>query len=91
MLKGCGSFIMISTAPIAYVCDYDQAAGCYKAVNRMPYCSADHDDQSDWIEYGHTMESYIGGQLQCGFMLTGYMESQLEDITELYFMTRGVK
>ena len=91
VLKNGGRFIMIATNPIAYVCDYDAAAGCYKAVNRMPYCSADHDDQGDWVEYGHTMESYIGGQLQCGFVLTGYTESQMEDITELYFATKGEK
>ena len=91
VLKPGGSFIMISTNPIAYVCDYDQKLSCYKAVNRMPYCSTDHADQGDWVEYGHTMESYLGGQLQCGFVLTGYKESQQEDITELYFATRAVK
>lgn len=91
VLKKGGSFIMISTNPIAYVCDYDAELGCYKAVNRMPYRSTDHADQGDWVEYGHTMESYIGGQLRCGFVLTGYQESQQEDITELYFATRAVK
>ena len=91
VLKLGGSFIMISTNPIAYVCDYDEELGCYKAVNRMPYCSTDHADQGDWVEYGHTMESYIGGQLKCGLVLTGYVESQQEDITELYFATRAVK
>lgn len=91
VLKKGGSFIMISMAPIAYVCDYDVEEGCYKAVNRMPYCSADHADQGDWIEYGHTMESYIGGQLECGFVLTGYKEYQMDDITELYFITKGEK
>lgn len=91
VLKKGGSFIMISMAPIAYVCDYDAVEGCYKAVNRMPYCSADHADQGDWVEYGHTMESYIGGQLQCGFVLTGYEEFQQADITDLYFAARGEK
>lgn len=91
VLKKGGSFIMISMAPIAYVCDYDAAEGCYKAVNLMPYCSADHADQGDWIEYGHTMESYIGGQLECGFVLTEYKEYQMDDITELYFITKGEK
>ena len=91
VLKKRGSFIMIAANPIAYVCDYDEALGCYKAVNRMPYCSTDHADQGDWVEYGHTMESYIGGQLQCGFVLTGYKEAQMEDITELYFATKGEK
>lgn len=91
VLKKGGSFIMISINPIAYVCDYDPQLGCYKAVNRMPYCSADHADQGDWVEYGHTMESYIGGQLRCGFVLSGYIEHQMEDITELYFATKGDK
>lgn len=91
VLKAGGSFIMISFNPIAYVCDYDPQLGCYKAVNRIPYCSTDHADQGNWIEYGHTMESYIGGQLKCGFVLTDYLEHQMEDITELYFATRAIK
>lgn len=91
VLKDGGSFIMCAANPIAYVCDYDEKQGCYKAVNRMPYRSADHADQGDWIEFGHTMESYIGGQLRYGFVLTGYLEHQMEDITELYFITKAVK
>ena len=91
VLRPGGAFIMIAMAPIAYVCDYDAEAECYKAVTCMPYCSTDHDDQGGWVEYGHTMESYIGGQLRCGFVLTGYMEHQTEDITELYFITKAEK
>ena len=91
VLKKGGSFIMVSSNPIAYVCEFDNEFGCYKAVNRMPYRSTDHADQGDWVEYGHTMESYLGGQLQCGFVLTGYKECQMEDITELYFATKGEK
>ncbi len=91
VLKKGGSFIMCASNPIAYVCEYDAALGCYKAVNRMPYCSLDHEDQGDWVEYGHTMESYIGGQIACGFAITGYVEQQMEDITELYFITKGDK
>lgn len=82
---------MTSLAPIAYVCDWDEQLGLYKAVNRMPYSAADHADQGDWVEFGHTMERYIGGQLECGLMITGYKECQMEDITELYFATKAVK
>lgn len=91
VLKPGGAFIMAAVNPIAYVCDYDVDAGCYKAVNRMPYRSTDHAEQGDWVEFGHTMERYIGGQLRCGFLLTGYVEHQMEDITELYFITKAVK
>jgi len=91
VLRQGGSFIMASSNPIAYVCEFDTEQGCYKAVNRMPYRSTDHPEQGDWIEYDHTMESYIGGQLRCGFVLTGYVEHKMDDITELYFITKGDK
>lgn len=86
-----GTFIMVATNPIAYICDWDSELQCYKAVNRMPYCSADHPDQGDWVEYGHTMESYLGGQIAAGFVITGYLENPTEDITEVYFVTRSEK
>ena len=87
-----GAFLMMAPNPINYVCDYveDENGGYYKAVHRMPFCSKDHDD-SDWIEYGHSMEEYLGGLIACGFVINGYVECQMEDITELYFMTRAIK
>jgi len=91
VLKKGGCFIMASSNPIAYVCDWDGAAQCYKAVNRMPYSAQEHGEQGEWIEYGHTMESYLGGQIAAGFVITGYREYQMEDITELYFITKGEK
>ena len=93
VLKKGGVFIMAAPNPISYVCDYveDENDGYYKAVNRMPYRSTDFDEQGDWVEYGHTMEDYIGKQISCGFVITGYIEQQMDDITELYFMTRAEK
>lgn len=93
VLKNSGTFIMMAPNPLNYVCDFvnDETDGYYKAVNRMPYCSAEHDPESNWIEYGHTLAEYIGEQINCGFVINGYMECQLEDITELHFMTRAVK
>ena len=93
VLKKGGALILAAPAPIAYVCEYveDEKGGYYKAVNRMPYSSAEHPDQGDWIEFGHTMADYIGGQIACGFVITGYVEDQQEDITDLSFMTMAVK
>lgn len=87
-----GIFIMIAPNPINYVCDYvdDENGGYYKAVHKMPFFSKDYDN-SDWIEYGHTMEEYLGGLIACGFLINGYMECQMDDITELQFMTRAIK
>lgn len=92
VLNNGGVFVMMAPSPINYVCDYvdDENGGYYKAVNKMPFCSKDYDD-SGWIEYGHTMEEYLGGIIECGFTINGYVECQMEDITELYFMTRAVK
>ena len=91
VLKHGGCLILAAPNPIAYVCDYVEDGGYYKAVNRMPYCSAEHPEQGDWIEYGHTMNDYIGKQLACGFVITGYLEEQQEDITDLPFLTKAVK
>lgn len=93
VLKVGGCFIMMAPSPVNYLCDFieDEEGGYYKAVNRMPYCSADHDEMGGWVEYGHTMEDYIGGQIECGLIINGYVECQLEDITELHFLTRAVK
>lgn len=93
VLKNGGIFIMMAPSPINYLCDYieDENGGYYKAVNRMPYCSADFDNTGDWVEYGHTMEDYISGQIESGFVIEGYCECQLEDITELHFVTKAVK
>lgn len=93
VLKNEGIFIMMAPNPINYVCDFvnDENGGYYKAVNRMPYCSTDSEDSNGWVEYGHTMEEYIGGQIDSGFLISGYVECQLEDITELFFMTKAIK
>ena len=87
-----GAFIMMAPNPVNYLCDYidDENGGYYKAVHRMPFCSRDY-DASGWIEYGHTMEEYLGGLTDCGFCINGYMECQMDDITELHFMVRAIK
>ena len=91
LAKG-GDFILMAPNPVNYLCDWveDEKGGYYKAVHRMPWNSRDHDD-SDWIEYGHTMEEYLGGLISCGFIINGYMECQREDITELMFMVKAHK
>ena len=93
VLKKGGSLIIAAPNPIAYVCDFveDENGSYYKAVNRMPYSSSEHPEQGDWIEFGHTMADYIGGQIACGFVITGYVEDQQEDITDLSFMTKAIK
>ncbi len=92
VLRRGGVFIMMAPNPINYVCDFveEESGGYYRAVHKMPFYSGDH-GEGNWIEYGHTMEEYLGGLIACGFVINGYMECQMEDITELYFMTRAIK
>ena len=93
VLRKSGSLILSAPNPIAYVCDFveDDNGGYYKAVNRMPYRSTDFPEQKNGIEYGHTLQDYIGGQIACGFIITGYIEQQMENITDLPFMTKADK
>lgn len=91
VLRPGGSFILCSSSPIAYVCEYDEDRKQYIACNRMPYRSQEHASQGDWVEYGHTMESYLGGLIGAGFVITGYKEKQMDDLTELYFLVKADK
>lgn len=92
VLRKGGTLIMAAPNPVNYLCDFisDETGGYYKAVHRMPYDATEHDD-TGWVEYGHTMETYLGGLIASGFVVDGYMECQMEDITELYFAVRAVK
>ena len=91
LAKG-GELMIMAPAPINYMCDWveNEQGGYYKTVHRVPCCTREYDD-SEWIEYGHTMEEYLGEMIRCGFGLNGYLECQGEDITELNFLARAVK
>lgn len=91
ILKKGGTIIMAAPAPVFYLCDWVEDGGYYKACNRMPYKSFEHAGQGDWIEFGHTMEEYLGGLIGAGFCISGYMEEQLEDITELSLLVKADK
>ena len=53
--------------------------------------------QAGWpLEFGHTLEAQIGGQLQAGFMLTGLYEDRdtrciLDDYMTVYIATCAIK
>lgn len=91
ILKPDGVFIMCAPNPINYICEYEALTNRYIACNQLPYQSFEHDDQGDWIEYGHTLESYIGGQIKAGFCITGFYENRQNNSIETDFVTRAVK
>jgi len=92
VLKKCGTFIMEAANPINYMCDYVENGDYYKVCNRLPYKSFDFEEQGDWIEYGHTLEELIGGQIKCGFVITGFIEKNNPDeFCDDSFCTKAVK
>jgi len=90
-LKNGGIFIMSAPNPINYICDYDGEKDIYIARNKLPYISCEHENQGDWIEYGHTLESYIGGQIRCGFSIIGFYEERENEPCDTSFTTMAIK
>lgn len=91
VLKKGGIFIMCAPNPINFVCEFDETMGNYIACNKLPYKSFEHENQGDWIEYGHTLESYIGGQTEVGFVITGLYENRDGAPADTDFTTRALK
>ena len=90
VLKKQGTFIMCAPNPINFICEYDEELQQHIACNTLPYKSYEHTNQGDWIEYGHTLDNYIGGQIGVGFILTGFYENKCNDV-ESDFVTRAIK
>jgi len=90
VLKKKGVLIMCAPNPINFICEFDEETQKYIACNTLPYKSYEHNNQGDWIEYGHTLESYIGGQIAAGFLLTGFYENRSSEV-ESDFTTRAIK
>ena len=82
VLKKDGTFMMCAPNPVNYLCEFVEDGGYYMVCNKLPYKSYEHDNQGDWIEYGHTLEKYIGGLIQSGFMITGFFEDGYNDESE---------
>jgi SAM-dependent methyltransferase len=97
----CKGGILISTFwnPINYLFDYDEWDQNNNLVIRysIPYSDltqlpkeqlASHICTHEPLEFGHTLESQIGGQIAAGFLIAGFIEDSLEnDILSEYMNT----
>ena len=69
----------------------------YSDLNSLSPGSLKKIMEAGWpLEFSHTLEDQIGGQLQAGFVLTGFFEdrdvrSALDDYMPVYIATRAVK
>jgi len=96
--------------PLAYLFDYElvKKSGVLQVKHKLPYSDLKSRTEAEKrslftkgepIEYSHTLENLIGGQLDAGFILTGLYEDHnppedndlLNKYTDTYIATRSVK
>lgn len=91
VLKKGGILILSAPNPLNYIWEYDEPSGQYIICNSLPYRSFEHENQGDWIEYGYTLQSYMGGLTDNGFCITGFYEEASEDPLESFLVIRAMK
>jgi SAM-dependent methyltransferase len=103
-----GGILMMGTVnPIEYAFDRQRidAEGVYQLKYTLPYSDATDITAAERValygpnaayEFSHTLTDQIGGQLDAGFMITGFFEAYREDQTAVryfppYIATRAIK
>lgn len=92
--------------PQIYIFDLDALdRGEFEVKYTLPYADSDHlseAEKAEWLkegsplEFSHTLDDLIGGQLNAGFVLTGFYEDTRSNAPSApyiptYFATRAVK
>jgi ubiquinone/menaquinone biosynthesis C-methylase UbiE len=111
VLKPGGVMISGISNPVIYIFDWDQIEK-YKKLevkHKLPYSDleslsseqkARYIENGDPFEFSHTLEEQIGGQIEAGFVITGFYEDGTNEITfdnplshymNLFIATRGLK
>lgn len=107
VLRPGGVLMMGTVNPIEYAFDraLADAQGIFQLKHRLPYSDATDITEEERVklygpnapyEFSHTLEDQIGGQLDAGFVLTGFFEAR-KDNDRLgryfpnYIATRAVK
>lgn len=98
VLRPGGTLVLCAPNPTNYLCDWVEDGGYFRACNRLPYSASARPDMGDWVEYGHTLQSLLGGQTDCGFAIVGFFEDGYEKYPpeipfcdDVCFVTRAVK
>lgn len=90
VLRPGGELLAGFANPVRYLFDETllEQRGVLQVVHSLPYADVDHltpgqqaelADAGQALEYSHTLEDQIGGQLEAGFVLTGFYEDGYED------------
>ena len=106
VLRRGGALLAGFCNPILYLFDQELAdQGVLQVRHKLPYSDltslseaerAVYINELQPLEFGHTLTDQIGGQLDAGFMLTGFYEdiwpgTPLNEYTPTYIATRSVK
>lgn len=110
VLRKGGALLAGFSNPALYLFDYDLAdrTGVLEVKYALPYADADHlsaqerqryAEEGRPLEFSHTLDDQIGGQLDAGFVLTGFYEDADENAewdllgryTGSFMATRAVK
>jgi SAM-dependent methyltransferase len=105
VLRPGGVMLAGFTNPVLYLFDQQSAdEGVFHLRHRLPYSdltSIDEKERAGYIrakealEFGHTLEQQLGGQLEAGFVLTALYEDgwdgvPLAEYTAIFMATRAV-
>lgn len=105
VLKDGGILISGFMNPVFYLFDWDlQEKGLLQVNHPLPYSDLDYltaeepdQQENNAVEFGHTLETQIQGQMSAGFFLTGFYEDTfggekpLDQYCGSFIATRAVK
>jgi SAM-dependent methyltransferase len=106
VLRPGGALLSGFMNPIYYLFDYHELErGEYRVANHIPYSDAAHlspemrqrlIEEEAPLEFGHTLDDLIGGQIAAGFLLAGFYEdidpdSILAQRIPFFIATKAVK
>lgn len=109
VLRAGGQLLAGFTNPAMYLFDFDliESQNILKVVHKIPYSDTESLSSEEKLyyikeklayEFSHTLEDQIGGQIEAGFMITGFYEDRFppeEDLLSKYMAvfiaTRGLK
>lgn len=107
VLRPGGSLLMGTVNPIEYAFDRHRidSDGVYQLKYALPYSDATDVSEAERAalygpnapyEFSHTLTDHIGGQLDAGFIITGFFEAYREDPAAVryfphYLATRAIK
>ena len=108
VLRPSGVLLAGFTNPMIYLFDYEvlDHDGVFKVKYSLPYSDLEHlppdelerrIEKNEPLEFSHSFDEQIGGQLKAGFVITGFYEDEfdddyiLNDYLKSFMATRAVK